>query len=92
MKKEDIIKKLDWEWEIFEREMLGRTKENIFTMSDMITGKRQINQALHSMMFTEKELALLDSFDNILDWFYMKLSSGSHGEVMPEEIHRMLEL
>lgn len=92
MKKKDIIKKLDWEWEIFEREMLGRTKENIFTMSDMITGKRQINQALHSMMFTEKELALLDSFDNILDWFFMKLSSGSHSEVVPEEIHRMLEL
>lgn len=90
MDKKYFKEKLEWEWKLFLQEMMSQSKENLISLAEMIVLKKRIYLILRKSEFTEKELTVLLSYNNMLDSLCLEFSTQDHTERMLENIHSVL--
>lgn len=82
---EKLKEKLEWEWRIFQNDMMSMSRENLFCMAEMIAKKKKIFRLLKEEdSFSSKEICRLLSMEHMLDFIYMHLPEEESGFGMEE--------
>ncbi len=73
-KEKDFMDKLDWEWEEFSCNVTSLSRENIFSMAEMVADKKHIYETLKEVsQFSAEELHRMYRMEHMIDTLYIRL-------------------
>ncbi|MCM1244713.1 MAG: hypothetical protein NC293_03605 [Roseburia sp.] len=85
----DLIEKLDWEWEEFSYNVTSLSRENIFSMAEMVADKKRIYETLKTVsQFSVEQLYRMYRMEHVIDTLYIRLPK--HYPDLVDEIKRVL--
>lgn len=67
---QDLLEKIDYEYEKFRLEMMRTSKENVFASSQEIEMKKELKNILSGLTFSEEEKEALLLTENLLESMY----------------------
>lgn len=73
-REKDFMDKLDWEWEEFSCNVTSLSRENIFSLAEMVADKKHIYETLKKVsQFSAEQLHLMYRMEHTIDTLYIRL-------------------